>query len=850
MRSSANDAIDTATSLLISVLWEDHVLDVQDFRAPCCLSLPREPGRIRRVSVRELGDGIEAVVDFSRPDRGQLICAPPAQGTIARGGSLMAIADAAERLPETGAIRVDLLPGHRLSLRAGDLTYVVEVGPRQAIEGIRKLERWGKGAKAGVVATTLIHVGAVAATCFFASPAPSPGEVTDEQVVLMRRYLHASAQREQPSRAEKQGGTGTRAKGAEMGAQSRVASDNRYGVAGPAAGGDANAPVAELGLIGLMSTGGGGTVPPGSGVGRGAGLGHGGGFGGGHGRLGGSHRTRPPKLQFAPSGFTIAGRGVGGGAAVSHGVTGGAGPRTKPVRRPGASIAPAPPPRTASLPPDVPAIDPNGRFATTYRPGRGHLTAFETAVSRGVIEAGDEAIVAGVGARHVPELPTEPGESMAFAPALERTLLPPTGGSFHLRFTMQSTPGEPATRPRLAVHLVLDTSGSMQGAPISHARDAARAVVARLAPEDEFSLVTFDSDGIVRVPGGPVGLRRRMIADAIDSIRADGGTNLGEGLKLAYAQATRPAVPEDAVPVVLVVSDGQANEGITDAGHLSRIALDAFQDGVQTSTFGVGVDYDGPLMSRVAADGAGGYYYLPSSDQIGRALTTELDKRLRPVATAMEIRIRLHPGVELLHVYGSRRLDGDDAARVRATEVAADRLAEKRDGIDMNRHQDREGGMRFFIPAFAAGDRHALLLEVRAPAGAGEQKVGVVEVRYKDRSSKRNRAQEYPVRIAYASSDAESASSADPSVIRTIQGFKAGESLLTAARLVAEGDLDRAMAEVIEREAILLQAATRYQEPAFLDDAARLTRIRTRLDVRDGQLALATLLESAGRASL
>ncbi len=66
--------------------------------------------------------------------------------------------------------------------------------------------------------------------------------------------------------------------------------------------------------------------------------------------------------------------------------------------------------------------------------------------------------------------------------------------------------------------------------------------------------------------------------------------------------------------VVLLLSDGRANSGHhRELERLSRLALDAFQGGVQTSTFGLGADYDGALMSSIASDGAGGYYYLRES---------------------------------------------------------------------------------------------------------------------------------------------------------------------------------------------------------------------------------------------
>ncbi len=56
----------------------------------------------------------------------------------------------------------------------------------------------------------------------------------------------------------------------------------------------------------------------------------------------------------------------------------------------------------AAMPPKPPeaAIDPNGRFATTYRPGGGHLAAFESAVARGIVPSGERELVSDVGARY------------------------------------------------------------------------------------------------------------------------------------------------------------------------------------------------------------------------------------------------------------------------------------------------------------------------------------------------------------------------------------------------------------------------------------------------------------------
>ena len=74
------------------------------------------------------------------------------------------------------------------------------------------------------------------------------------------------------------------------------------------------------------------------------------------------------------------------------------------------------------------------------------------------------------------------------------------------------------------------------------------------------------------VPDGPVGPRRAFIKSAILGVKADGGTNIGEGLRLGYAEAQTRSIPEDAVRVVLLLSDGRASAGITSSDALVAVA--------------------------------------------------------------------------------------------------------------------------------------------------------------------------------------------------------------------------------------------------------------------------------------
>ncbi|WP_437586516.1 vWA domain-containing protein [Sorangium sp. So ce1000] len=734
-------------------------------------------------------------------------------------------------------------------------------------------------------ASAVLHLGLLGALARWAPPHVDPSiGMSDDRIALVRQYLASADERELRAALEregeraaepaadakdaKEGGTGTRARGEEgsMGQPSSTpraaAMGNVWGVMGPSDSPDpyvareqALRDAAEFGMIGLLNAGSGGdpsapTAPWGldgataSGGGAGLPLGGAGGLGGA-GRLGGAGGLGG---DAAARGFGYVGTiGHGAGAGSGQGLGSGhgrAGASSPPVSAQGA-VAYAPEPEAA--------IDPNGRFATTYRPGGGHLAAFEAALARGVVPAAERELVGDVGARYAPEVPLDPGKALGLRTDLERAALGPGGGAFHLRLALRSAAAAAPARPHLSVHLVLDTSGSMAGAPIDGARRAAQALVDRLAPADDFSLTTFSSDAEVVIEDGPVGPRRDAIRRAIDGLREGGGTNIGAGLSLGYAQASRPGIPDDAVRVVLLLSDGRATSGLTHGERLARLALDAFQRGIQTSALGLGDDFDGQLMSSIASDGAGGYYYLRHPEQIAPALSTELDKRLDPVATAVEVRVRLKAGVGLLRVYGSRRLDDAEASRVRAQEIAADVAALSRDRIAADRHDDAEGGMRFFMPVFARDDRHALLIKLSAGPGTGKRAVATVELKYKDRLSRKNVIEEIPIEVRYADSDAESAASVDASMTRTLQGFAAGESLAEAAARVSRGDRDGAAALLSEREGILREAATRLNEPLFLEDAARLSRLRAHMGAENGlgdPLVLAMLLETAGRSRL
>ncbi|MDB4993108.1 MAG: hypothetical protein JWM74_540 [Myxococcaceae bacterium] len=495
------------------------------------------------------------------------------------------------------------------------------------------------------------------------------------------------------------------------------------------------------------------------------------------------------------------------------------------------------------------AADPNGRYATTYRPGGAGLGAFEAAVARGSIPATYNDVLGDFSGRYRPALPRPlNGAALGFQLATERAALPPVGGTVNVRIAMRSSDATPARAP-VSLHLVIDASGAMRGDAMENAKTAAAALLEKLQPTDDFSLVTFSSEGKVLIPDGPVGARRAAALETIKAIVAGGGTNISAGLDRGYGEARSKTINADAVKIVMLLSHGPATSGDTALPKLWALTERAFQEGIQTSAFGIGGAFDAPLLSGIADKGAGGYYSLVDSTQIAGALVRELDARVAPAAEDVEVRVRLKSDVTLVKVFGSHMLDAAAAGQV-AADAGAKKTSVEQDGGSDGGGADSEDGTRFFMPSFARDDRHAILLTLKVPAELEETTIATVVVRYKDRLRKKSITEELPLKIKFATSDAESAKTVNASVAATAQTFAAGETVLDVARHIGAGHPRAAAAAALTERAQLLKAASvELNEPRLNEDFLRTVRLADAVEgvmqVSD-PLALSVLLRGSG----
>ena len=214
--------------------------------------------------------------------------------------------------------------------------------------------------------------------------------------------------------------------------------------------------------------------------------------------------------------------------------------------------------------------------------------------------------------------------------------------------------GVKTTSPKSALALVIDTSGSMAGDKIKHAREAAHRMVDSLPDGDIISIHAFSDSAEERVtPRALDPDARRTVHAVIDHLSAAGGTNLFDGLRLgelrvAGAPASHP------VRRVVVVSDGVATVGPTSPELLGAIAETGAERGIQVTALGVGLDYDERTLNTLAVRSSGRLHHIASPEDMTQVLAEETRLFAGTRATDAVVEIVPAPGVTIVSVAGAR----------------------------------------------------------------------------------------------------------------------------------------------------------------------------------------------------
>jgi len=195
----------------------------------------------------------------------------------------------------------------------------------------------------------------------------------------------------------------------------------------------------------------------------------------------------------------------------------------------------------------------------------------------------------------------------------------------------------------VAVILVVDTSGSMDGPPIAQARNAAQAFVENLAEPDQAAVISF-ADSVV-VDSALTSERSESLA-AINDLAALGNTALYSGVVVAVEQARDASLPRKAI---LLLSDGQDFGGASQDSRQQSLDLVA-EARVPIYAIGLGQDIDRPFLEELAEASGGSFIEAPAPesipeiyDQLSQLLRSQyvvtLQSTAPPEASARSLRI-------------------------------------------------------------------------------------------------------------------------------------------------------------------------------------------------------------------
>lgn len=178
--------------------------------------------------------------------------------------------------------------------------------------------------------------------------------------------------------------------------------------------------------------------------------------------------------------------------------------------------------------------------------------------------------------------------------------------------------------------LVIDRSGSMSGDRISKVKTALRKFAERIRPSDRIAIVSFGNDTTVHLAHCE-GSDQETIFQTIDAIRINGGTNLHGGLMRGFEVAKKHYDSERTNRVVFL-TDGNANQGITDSEAILKDCQPYFEAGITLTTIGLGRDFNHDLLRLLSDQGKGHLHFVEDTKDIIKTFVTEVDSLLYPAA--------------------------------------------------------------------------------------------------------------------------------------------------------------------------------------------------------------------------
>lgn len=165
-----------------------------------------------------------------------------------------------------------------------------------------------------------------------------------------------------------------------------------------------------------------------------------------------------------------------------------------------------------------------------------------------------------------------------------------------------------------------------------------------LNKNDIFSVVVFNENANVLIDSIKVKDGIEKAINTIENLKAYGSTNLHSGWLLSCQEIAKNYKKEYLNRIILI-SDGETNQGEKNPTVIANDVSKVFKTGISTTTIGVGSSFNEDLLSNMANEGGGNFYYIKSSQDFISTFDKELAGLNNLSAYDVKINLSLNEGI-------------------------------------------------------------------------------------------------------------------------------------------------------------------------------------------------------------
>lgn len=180
--------------------------------------------------------------------------------------------------------------------------------------------------------------------------------------------------------------------------------------------------------------------------------------------------------------------------------------------------------------------------------------------------------------------------------------------------------------PRANFVFLVDVSGSMASKDkLDLLKSGLKELVYQLNPDDRISLITYSGE-VKKLLESTQVKNASTIMKAIGQLNADGYTNGGEALKMAYEEAMVNYDPKCNNRIILG-TDGDFNFGITSTEALTEMVEGYAKKGIYMTCLGFGMgNLNDEMMESISNHGNGTYHYIDCENEMMKVFVHERER--------------------------------------------------------------------------------------------------------------------------------------------------------------------------------------------------------------------------------